>query len=1445
MTDYAAGEADYLDSLTERIRAGGAARQAATIGEVWRDEFAATGLSTVFGAGAPLEDAYNELVNGVGAALGRPIGETLSADPQFVSGGFDAKIAAVNRLADTLPEEKRQRLDPLRDVRGRAAARAQATEAEAADTQAATYSLAGHAAAFLAGVVRQAIDPVNLAALPLGGPLKGPVVPMLLREAAIGAGVQAFQEPAIAAARRELGLDTDVLGSIAGAGLGAAGFAGLLRGGAALIGAVRSSRVTSRQSATGASATSASGQPSAPAEVAQAGEAVANGARLSEVASEADLVAAARLAERDEMIDAAAPVDTTASRIATHAAVDEAAMALEGPRRTTGGQTLGEYLRTVTPTRQMPLSAHMARFLRGEVFQPLAFDFGTREENTSGATPPGFIIRPNGERLAVRPAVVDLSNLIVSHDANGAVNPAYPAELQPRDRSSAASRSFIAERAASLEPELLGITPTAQTGAPIVGPDGVVESGNGRVLMLARAYDRHPEAASKYRAFLGAYSTEGKKFPVLVRVREGEVADRAAFAREANVSPTAGLSVTERAGADAKSLDAGLLSLWRGGDANAAANVPFVRAFAGRIVAPEERPGFVAADNRLSADGARRIEAALVARAWAAPDVVSSLYEEASPTSRAILGAMADTAPLAARLRAAIDEGRSPPEADVLAPILDAFRLVERARAAGQRVGEAVDQIDLERGAVPEPVRAAARLFFRDDALRQAAGREAVADRLTGVLGRSIDQAAGGDLFGFVLTPDANLRASLAAGQLLDDVSLGQSADRPSAVREASASSASGQPAEGERPSIPPEGPGAANGAEQNQTILDVTGPAQIALAQGFHDTRGSGARFHGSRAAGDLVFDEGHYTSEVYYGQGFYTTDAVDVGFGYTKKGQGALYQVQPKGGLKLLDMEEPVPAWLVRHIEDAPDRSSLGELAKMALDEGPANTRELYDTIRDLSRGEGASADDVQEIFEGFAEAAREQGFDGLRHIGGLRTNKPLHDVAIYFDPKTAIERTAKLDPELFRPQKEKPPKAPAAAIGSVQALEADFRRLFGRPVERLSAAEFAAKDTNRAAGQPAAIATGGRGRVSLSPSFDREAPAEQIRILAHEIGHSIEWTDHHDGLYKVLYPAPVGHKLRPGIDDALIARAKGARAARAEMRAASRAFRPVLWSRADAKPEITFDAETLKFAQVKPGTKVRAYLNSDSELFADAFALWRLDPAKAAELMPTVAPLFDRELGPKLRDQIAPENAIPQNSSSSGGPEEKSTTEAAAPDRASAGDPVLKAEADRVLDETGDLELAILDVTPDGAETARTVSARAALAESEEGAAAAAELRQCAGGTGGSEAPSPSAAQPAAVRQKPVAKAAGSGGGEKVKAYQTELEGALRDPRRFGEVFGRLSEDETLSVADMKALSKDFAKAPAKSRTEALQRIQSRHTTLMQFEAKARATDGRSAG
>jgi hypothetical protein len=97
-------------------------------------------------------------------------------------------------------------------------------------------------------------------------------------------------------------------------------------------------------------------------------------------------------------------------------------------------------------------------------------------------------------------ALMEVSQVIASHSSAGAENPLYPQELQPRDRSRESSQAWVQKTSNTLDPESLGRSGRADTGAPIIGDDYVVESGNGRTMAIQLAYERGQ--AEEYRNFL-------------------------------------------------------------------------------------------------------------------------------------------------------------------------------------------------------------------------------------------------------------------------------------------------------------------------------------------------------------------------------------------------------------------------------------------------------------------------------------------------------------------------------------------------------------------------------------------------------------------------------------------------------------------------------------------------------------------------------------------------------------------------------------------------------------------------------------------------------------------------------------------------------------------------------------------------------------------------------
>jgi hypothetical protein len=101
-----------------------------------------------------------------------------------------------------------------------------------------------------------------------------------------------------------------------------------------------------------------------------------------------------------------------------------------------------------------------------------------------------------------------------------------------------------------------------------------------------------------------------------------------------------------------------------------------------------------------------------------------------------------------------------------------------------------------------------------------------------------------------------------------------------------------------------------------------------------------------------------------------------------------------------------------------------------------------------------------------------------------------------------------------------------------------------------------------------------------------------------------------------------------------------------------------------------------------------------------------------------------------------------------------------------------------------------------------------------------------------------------QSAATRGAGTKKPRDQAPSELVPDYLRQLETSLGDQSRFPAVYERLASDPSLAVVDFRALAKQFAKVTAKSKTDALKKIWNRHQSLLSFDAKARATDGRSA-
>jgi hypothetical protein len=374
------------------------------------------------------------------------------------------------------------------------------------------------------------------------------------------------------------------------------------------------------------------------------------------------------------------------------------------------------------------------------------------------------VTTPGGLEAQVRWEVIEGADLITSNRLpDFAEDPRFPPALQNRDRSSAERQAEVIDRAARIRPEQLDASATTDTGAPIIGPDNLVESGNGRTLSLLMAYADDMPTAQAYRAYLvraGFDDAATMRQPILVRRRLGEMdpATRQRFAQESNVATTEALTPAEQAMTDATRLNTQVLALLRNRDPAAAGNADFVRAFLAVLPGPEGRK--FSEGGALTSDGAARLTRALAARAYDDPRLVARLAN--NPDALPGVGrALLDAAPELARLRAALDDGAIRPELDALPALTRAVQRIIATQEAGRPMGDALRQGDLvdPPGAVEQ---AMLELLLRHPSADRlgGVGRDTLADRLEAYARHATEAPRDPDMFGM---PPPGLGAVLRA----------------------------------------------------------------------------------------------------------------------------------------------------------------------------------------------------------------------------------------------------------------------------------------------------------------------------------------------------------------------------------------------------------------------------------------------------------------------------------------------------------------------------------------------------------------------------------------------------------------------------------------------------------------------------------------------------------
>lgn len=380
-----------------------------------------------------------------------------------------------------------------------------------------------------------------------------------------------------------------------------------------------------------------------------------------------------------------------------------------------------------------------------------------------------YVVTAKGDEVKTAFDIVDASALLVSNTLDGKINPDYPQELQPRDRTRASSLLQVNQISKDLRPAQLTDSGLSSHGAPIIGEDNAVESGNGRTMGIIKAYQ--DGNADRYREYLIDHATEfgirpekveSMTAPVLVRRRLTKV-DRVQFAKDSNISDLQEMAASEKAFVDADSITPAMMALFNpseSGDLLSRSNDAFIRGFMTQVGATQAA-GLVTEDGRPTRQLVDRIQNAIFAKAYKDARLVRMVAEEPDPDMRNVLTALNAAANDFVQMQALSGEAHKQAVTTIvdgietadsldkkaLAALKDAVDLVRQSKESGQHITDVIAQGDMFSEMAPE-VKALALFIVANNrsAKRMATAFKLMAQRINDELQHQ-GQALG-DMFG-------------------------------------------------------------------------------------------------------------------------------------------------------------------------------------------------------------------------------------------------------------------------------------------------------------------------------------------------------------------------------------------------------------------------------------------------------------------------------------------------------------------------------------------------------------------------------------------------------------------------------------------------------------------------------------------------------------------------
>jgi len=311
----------------------------------------------------------------------------------------------------------------------------------------------------------------------------------------------------------------------------------------------------------------------------------------------------------------------------------------------------------------------------------------------------------SGTKIEARYRLVPQSALITSNlYADGTIveNPAYPQDVQPRDRTGRKElRAQTDKIATQMQPEKLGASVNLNQGAPIIRSDGVVLNGNGRTMGITHAYELRNDSSTSYTQYLiehaeefgftkqqvrdMATSTNRDDKPILVR-EVGEL-DKATLDEVIN-STTGGASMgaAELAASDAAritSKDFADYDPESDGDITKASNDNFVAKLLRRLVPESGMNRYVDKNGSINQDGYQRVKRAMFSAAYQDADLIAKMAESMDDAIKNVSNGLQAAAANVARLNLRMKEGDAHeyPLAQTIAAAVKKYNAIKEGKA--------------------------------------------------------------------------------------------------------------------------------------------------------------------------------------------------------------------------------------------------------------------------------------------------------------------------------------------------------------------------------------------------------------------------------------------------------------------------------------------------------------------------------------------------------------------------------------------------------------------------------------------------------------------------------------------------------------------------------------------------------------------------------------------